>query len=242
MGLFVLCSRGMYSTESEFVQPTVAHLDQVLSWMDHSNSWNLGRRPVFVIDREADSVKHLRSRDAAGHLFLVWADDRRLNFRGGSQLLSEVALTLRHEGCFKSYGKVSIRGKMGTQSIAETEVILDQPANGTTADGKSYRIPGCRCRCDWSLCMCETTMANSWRNCVGVATSDDARSREVQVISRTSERSSDETQASRDRPRSDVRPAPAADYAAGTGISHSRTTSGLRQSRRSCPAFMTWFV
>lgn len=137
-----MCSRGMYSTASESVQPPVAHLDQVLSWMDHSNSWNLGRRPVFVIDREADSVKHLRAWDAAGHLFLVRADDRRLNFRGGSQLLSEVALTLQHEGSFKSYGKLSIRGQLGTQSIAETEVILDQPANGTTADGKSYRIPG----------------------------------------------------------------------------------------------------
>ena len=73
----------------------VGHLDQVLSWMDQSNSWNLGRRPVFVIDREADSVKHLRAWDAAGHLFLVRADDRRLSFRGGSQLLSEVALTLQ---------------------------------------------------------------------------------------------------------------------------------------------------
>ncbi len=142
MGLSVLCSLGMYSTESKSVQPPVAHLDQVLSWMEHSNSWSLGRRPVFVIDREADSVKHLRAWDAAGHLFLVRADDRRLSFRGSSQLLSEVALTLEHEGCFKSYGKVSIRGQMGTQSIAETEVILDQPANGTTADGKSCRIPG----------------------------------------------------------------------------------------------------
>lgn len=142
MGLSVLCSLGMYSTESKSVQPPVAHLDQVLSWMEHSNSWNLGRRPVFVIDREADSVKHLRAWDAAGHLFLVRADDRRLSFRGSSQLLSEVALTLQHESCFKSYGKFSIRGQMGTQSIAETEVILDQPANGTTADGKSCRIPG----------------------------------------------------------------------------------------------------
>ena len=156
MGLSVLCSLGMYSTESKSVQPPVAHLDQVLSWMEHSNSWNLGRRPVFVIDREADSGM------AAG---------------------------------------------IGS--------------------------------CDYQM---STGGLHGVRHCVGVATSDDARSREVQVISRTSERSSDETQASRDGPRPDVRPAPAADYAAGTGISHSRTTSGLRQSRRSWPAIMTWFV
>lgn len=142
MGLSVLCSLGMYSTESEFPQPRIAHLDQVLPWMEQSNSWDLGKLPVFVIDREADSLKHLRAWDAAGHLFLVRADDRRLTFRGCSQLLSEVAVTLQKEDSFKRYEELSIRGKYGTQWVAETDVLLDQPAWGTTPEGKTCRIRG----------------------------------------------------------------------------------------------------
>lgn len=142
MGLSVLCSHGMYSTESMLPQSPIAHLEQVLPWMERSRSWGLEKQPVFVIDREADSLKHLRAWDAAGHLFLVRADDRRLMFRGCSQLLSEVAATLQNEGGFQRYEKVSIRGQQGTQWVAETDVVLDQPAWGTTPEGKTCRIPG----------------------------------------------------------------------------------------------------
>mgnify|MGYP000953334033 CR=1 FL=1 len=142
MGLTVLCEQGMFSTESTTPLPRVAHLDQIHAWMDSAETWKLGKCPVFVIDREADSLKHLRAWDAAGHHYLVRADDRRLSFRGQSRLLSEVVATLLTEDQFTDCGPVSIRGRKGTQWVAETGVILDQPAWGTTKDGKTCRIPG----------------------------------------------------------------------------------------------------
>ena len=39
--------------------------------------WGLGRTPVHVIDREADSVGDYRRRHAAGYRFVVLADYHR---------------------------------------------------------------------------------------------------------------------------------------------------------------------
>lgn len=142
MGLSVLCSKGMYTTESDALQPRVGHLEQVLPWMNASRSWGLEKRPVFVVDREADSVKQLRAWDEAGHLFLVRVDDRWMNFRGDPQKLSSVATTLRAEGGFTAHGEIALRGRRGVRWVAETEVILDQPGWGTTPEGKRHRVPG----------------------------------------------------------------------------------------------------
>ena len=141
MGISVLSADGMYTTEADTPQPRIGHLEQVLPWMEASHSWDLNKRCVHVIDREADSVKHMREWDP-DHLFLVRADDRRISFRGKSHLLSEVVKTLQAEYAFSAYGEVTIRGAKGIKWVAEADVVLDQPAWGTTPEGKNYRIPG----------------------------------------------------------------------------------------------------
>lgn len=142
MGLSVLSAAGMHTTEADTPQPRTPHLDQVLPWMDASRSWRLSKPCVNVIDREADSVKHLRQWSAAGHLFLVRGDDRRVAFRGRSSLLSEIVRTLGDEGAFVKHGEVSIRGRKGRKWVAETEIVLDGPGWGTTPEGKTCRVPG----------------------------------------------------------------------------------------------------
>ena len=141
MALSVLCSRGMYTTESDKPKRRIGHLEQILPWMKQSRTWGLPKRPVFVIDREADSVLHFRKWDAAGHLFLVRVDDRLVNFRGVSQKISSVVTALRAEGRFKAYGEVAIRGGKGTQWVAEADVIMDQPA-WPSKNGKTTRVRG----------------------------------------------------------------------------------------------------
>jgi hypothetical protein len=142
MGLEVLSAAGRHTTQTEAPQPRIAHLEQVLPWMEASRTWGLDKPCVHVIDREADSVQHLRAWDGAGHLFLVRADDRRVRFRGHSQLLAEITQVLSTEGAFQPIGEVSIRGRSGQQSVAETEVILDGPAWERTPEGKKRRVPG----------------------------------------------------------------------------------------------------
>lgn len=142
MGMEVLSAAGRHTTEAEAPQPRMAHLDQVLPWMEASRCWGLDKKCLHVIDREADSLKHLRTWDAAGHLFLVRADDRRVKFRGRSRLLSQIVQVLSAEGAFQPTGEVSIRGRKGQQTVAETEVVLDGPSWERTPEGKKRRVPG----------------------------------------------------------------------------------------------------
>jgi hypothetical protein len=142
MGLTVTAAHGMHSTQVETPQRVIPHLEQVLPWMNASHNWGLGQTCVHVIDREADSLKHLRKWDAQGHRFLVRGDDRRVTFRDKSRLLSEIIPILKREKAFQETREVTICGKVGQQWVAETEVLLKGCAWGTSARGKNCRVPG----------------------------------------------------------------------------------------------------
>jgi hypothetical protein len=105
--------------------------------MKASRTWRLSVPLVHVIDREADSVGHYREWHAAGHLFLVRGDDRKVRWKERSIRLSEIVEQL----AFHRSRQVEIRGRKATQYVAETEVILDRPAK-QVRDGKKREIPG----------------------------------------------------------------------------------------------------
>lgn len=142
MGICVLSADGMHTTEDDTPQARVAHLEQVLPWMEASRAWGLSKPCVHVIDREGDSLKHMREWHASGHLFVVRADDRRVKFREESHLLSEIVGVLRDEGAFTAHGEVTIRGRKGHKWVAETEIVLDGPGWRKTPEGKRCRVPG----------------------------------------------------------------------------------------------------
>lgn len=140
--LSLLAAAGRQSTAAEEPLPPVAHLDQVLPTMQAARRWDLPKRPVHVVDREADSLYHLRQWQADGHLFLVRADDRRVTHREASRRLSEVVQTLSQGGAFQDAGAVAVRGKRGRSFVAETGVVLSGPAWRRDPDGKTYRVAG----------------------------------------------------------------------------------------------------
>jgi hypothetical protein len=76
MGISVLSADGMHTTETDTPTPRVGHLEQVLPWMEASRSWGLSKPCVHIIDREGDSLKHLRQWHASGHLFVSRAGGR----------------------------------------------------------------------------------------------------------------------------------------------------------------------
>jgi hypothetical protein len=98
---------------------------------------------VHIIDREADSVWHYRRWDAAGHQFVVRADDERWVRRQGiEQRLPEVAEALRVEGAFVDVGKtIDYKATVGRLQVAETKVVLDRAAI-RKIEGKKKTIPG----------------------------------------------------------------------------------------------------
>jgi hypothetical protein len=121
--------------------PGQHHLEQILPIMAASRGWGLTSRLVHMIDREADSVGHLRQWDAAGHLFLVRADDRRVRWDGQSMLLSEVVAQLGVQRAFVKTRKVEYQGRPAQQWVAQTLVTLDRPAK-KRVDGRQKEVAG----------------------------------------------------------------------------------------------------
>jgi hypothetical protein len=118
-----------------------AHLEQVLPTMQASRTWRLDKPLVHVIDREADSVDHYRRWDAAGHRFLIRADDRRVLADGQSVLLSELAWQLRQQRKFVCVGTALYQGRSAQLWVAERQVVLHRPAKKNVA-GRKYEQPG----------------------------------------------------------------------------------------------------
>lgn len=118
------------------------HLDQVGPTMQDSRQWGVGARMVHVIDREADSVGHLRSWDADGHLFLVRGDDRLVVESNQRCKLSEVSTALASRGMFRATGEISYQGRKAWQHVAETRVSLDRPARRNLGGGRREDVPG----------------------------------------------------------------------------------------------------
>ncbi len=140
MELHLRTSEGVLSTRQRPPQQ-IPHLDQVLPTMRAARDWNLPRPLVHVIDREADSVGHYRSWDAAGYLFLVRADDRRVRHAGVSLKLSQIVCELERQEAFEHVGEVAYQGHAAQLWIAETDVTLYRPAK-KNRQGKKYEQPG----------------------------------------------------------------------------------------------------
>lgn len=122
---------GIHTTRAEQVIPAPSVLDGVSPVLDHITAMDLGRPAVFIIDREADSVAHYRAWDAAGHRFVIRANDARLVLHGDEQMkLGDVATSLS----FKRVGKVNYKGKSASQFVAETRVVLHRPARTNRVD------------------------------------------------------------------------------------------------------------
>lgn len=122
---------GVHSTRADRPLPPPSCLDGLGPVMGHA--WGLlgglGRAPVFLIDREADSVAHYRAWARAGRRFVVRADDNRNVLHGDVRhKLGGVADGLRAAGALAFCREVEFEGRPARQSVAETEVVLHRPA------------------------------------------------------------------------------------------------------------------
>jgi hypothetical protein len=134
---------GTLSTRSDGRQEAAHYVEQVGPIMAASAGWGLPARPVFVMDREYDSLEHYRAWHAGGHLFLVRADmTRRLSSDGGSILMKDLVAKLGEGGSFAEARRVEYRGRERPQFVAEAAVVLDRPAFKHKADGTKGRVPG----------------------------------------------------------------------------------------------------
>jgi len=131
---------GMLTTRAGGAALPPGHVDEIDGAMAAAPWWGLGRTPIHVIDREADSVGHYRLWQAAGRRFVVRADDERVVRHEGRECkLCEVAAGLA--GAFTDVlgagGRpevVTIRAGTGTVRVAEAAVVLHRPARHHTGE------------------------------------------------------------------------------------------------------------
>lgn len=139
---------GIHTTRCATVQRALSQLDGLDPVMDHITDGPWGKPPVFLIDREADSVAHYRRWDAAGKKFIIRVNDsRHVLHEGGERRVDEVAGKLC--GQMRPARCVLHKGKAAEQFIAQTLVVLNRPAYQHRVQGhgkhrcKKHRlIPG----------------------------------------------------------------------------------------------------
>jgi Transposase DDE domain len=123
---------GLFSSRFNRPRPVRSALDELTPVLNFVQGLPLGKRPVFLIDAEADSVDHYRRWHRRGWLFLVRADAERyarLAGQGGEELrLSALAERLQQQGAFAQARVVDYQGHQVTQQVAEAAVVLDRPA------------------------------------------------------------------------------------------------------------------
>jgi hypothetical protein len=133
---------GFLSTANTPPPADTHHLEQVLPLMREADEMGISATIIHVIDREADSVFHLRAWLAAGFKFLVRGDDDRIvRWRNEHVKCLNIKDQLEAEGAFQWSREVTIKGKKGIQYVSETEIILDRPAKRKVA-GRSVPVPG----------------------------------------------------------------------------------------------------
>jgi hypothetical protein len=139
--MHIKTANGFLSTAENAPAAGTHHLEQVLPMMRDAAAMDLPTALVHVIDREADSVFHMRAWDASGFLFLVRGDDRIVRCRNEIAKYTDIESVLESEGAFRRSRDVKIKGKPGIQYVAETEIILDRPAQ-RKIDGRQVVVPG----------------------------------------------------------------------------------------------------
>lgn len=123
-------AEGFHRTDAEGLRPGDGgtKLDGLLPLFRLVGGLGWPAPPVFIIDREADSVDHYRRWAADGRLFLVRADDcRKVTHEGEGRLLPEVHRALRAAGAFKESRGVLYHGRPARQFVAETAIRLERP-------------------------------------------------------------------------------------------------------------------
>lgn len=122
-------------TSSPVAKP-VPHLDELSERIGWLEAQHLGKPLVHLIDREADSVGHLRQWSAAGWYWLIRAKaGSRVRSGEKDQRLEDVAASLS----YRVVRHIEHEGQRCQQWVAQTRVVLARPARSTRKDSSGKR-------------------------------------------------------------------------------------------------------
>lgn len=118
---------GVHSTRRETLLPRRHEMDELNRTMGYVEGLPLAKPVVHMVDRQGDSILHLRRFARCGRKFVIRGNDvRRVEQEGQSRLLAQVEADLSEQ--FRYSREIKYKGQKAFQYVAETTLTLSQPA------------------------------------------------------------------------------------------------------------------
>jgi hypothetical protein len=126
--------QGYRSTFNDELQAYQPHLDTLTTDIAHIEALNLDKKMVHIIDREGDSIAHLRKLSMQNVNWLIRGKEGHLvDYQGISQKLGQVADRLTDPVS----RQVAYKGKTARLSVSETLLTLTRAAAAKRLDEKT---------------------------------------------------------------------------------------------------------
>jgi hypothetical protein len=133
----LVMEQGMWSTYRAGCQAAKPHLDELSERMTWLEQTGLSKPLVHIVDREADSIAHLRAWDEAQQRFVIRAKEGRIvQYAGQALSLRAVAERLN----FQHARDIDYQDKPVVQKIAATMIVIDRPAKPKRSDAQGARV------------------------------------------------------------------------------------------------------
>lgn len=129
---------GVWQSRTAQRQPHgLSHLDELTERIAWLEALQLDKPLVHIVDREADSVAHLRAWSQSAWLWLVRVKEGSyVSYGGRRRQLHEVAAELT----YTREREVEVKGQAALQWVAGTEVVLTRKAKPKRRDSNGKRL------------------------------------------------------------------------------------------------------
>lgn len=136
----IVNSEGSYATyyETDKPQEIRNNLDELCRVIEHSEQLCFDKPLVHIVDREADSISHIRKIHENSNWLIRARKTNYVDYKGVSKKLSVIA----NELPYKVLDKVEYKGKKQVRTVAETIVTISRPAQPSQKKGYQKSLPG----------------------------------------------------------------------------------------------------
>ena len=137
----LVTANGSYATyqENELSETVENHLDEVTHCINKLDQQNFAKPLVHIIDREADSIGHIRQWETNNCLWLTRSKKTSsVEYLGHSMPCAQVAEALP----FEKIRLVDYHGKLHWQWVAETPIRITRNAKPSQKKQKKPSVPG----------------------------------------------------------------------------------------------------
>lgn len=128
---------GCYSTFTDDYSQRETHLNSLLHQIQHIEKSVVQKTLVHIIDREGDSIAHLRQMNHQGFKWLIRAkEDHRVEYQGQTYKVGEIAEKIETH----SIKNISYKGNQHTLHVGETHIRITRAAKPKQKDSSGKRV------------------------------------------------------------------------------------------------------